>query len=478
VDGKPQTEIFYIIDGQQRLTSLMLLINDWTICRGGETISCEPITYNPSNNKFYKSTKRGIDLSKLIKAFYKYDENIIAELKRTTPDEGYKTMEEMIKGILNKYPIPICIMETDGEDENTFRDMAEAFIRVNKYGIRIGNLELMLSFLAGSVGGDLKQKIRNLYEDMYGQFEMDLQPVIRFAFSNFDLKQTQISKVEQFRVNIKKIMVYDSKATADIFNKCDKALKITISLLREKIGLNNSRFLPSQNALIPIAKYIYSRNIASLDELAENDINNIINWFVLTSFNGYYSSQPDTKLDRDLELLTGAPYFPYEKLIQNMQDKKARIKIKLEDIKRGLNLNVLRLQGRAHLFLLYIILVKNQGDDLNGMLLNQRDVTFLAKHHIFPKDYLDKNLELDEPETREVLINNLSNITFIHKDINSEIEDTPPEEYIPNYINSLSKHFIPTDKNLWSLNQYNTFLEYRIREIHAASKKYFMEIFE
>lgn len=470
-------EVFYVIDGQQRLSSLLLLLNNWEIERGGEKISCKPISYNPSNKRFYKSIRRGVDLSKLIKAFYQYDDAAISELKRTTPEESYKEMEDMIKGMLNKYPIPICVMETDWEDEKTFRDMAEAFIRVNKYGIRIGNLELMLSFLAGAVGGDLKQRIRDLYEDLRGKFEIDLQPVIRFAFSNFGLKQTQISKVEQFKRNIETISKYDSDTTSQIFDKCHQAMNLTIELLKKELGLSNSRFLPSQTPLIPIAKYLDTKGVDSLDRLEDSDVKNIVNWFVLTSFNGYYSSQTDTKLDKDLEIMESA-YFPREKLINNMQDKKARIKITLEDIKRGLNLNVLRLQGRAHLFMLYILLVRSQVDDWNGMLLSQRNFTDLARHHIFPREFLEQNLELEEPDAKEVLINNLANITFIHKDINSEIEDHSPEEYMEDYIDSARRHFIPTDKTLWSIDQYTTFLEYRIIQIHTMGRNFFRDIFE
>jgi len=52
-DGKKLSEIFYVIDGQQRLTSLLLLFKDWKIFRGGEEVRCEiPITYNPTNKKF------------------------------------------------------------------------------------------------------------------------------------------------------------------------------------------------------------------------------------------------------------------------------------------------------------------------------------------------------------------------------------------------------------------------------------------
>jgi len=470
-------EIFYVIDGQQRLTSLLLLLNNWEIKRGGEKIGCEPISYNPSNKKFYKSTKRGIDLSKLIKAFYQYDDTAISELKRTTSEENYKEMENMIKRVLNKYPMPICIMETEEEDENTFQDMAEAFIRVNKYGIRIGNLELMLSFLAGSVGGELKKRIRDLYEDIYRKFEIDLQPVIRFAFSNFDLKQTQISKVEQFKRNIKKISEFDSEKTSEIFNRCNTAMNLAVELLREELGLGNSRLLPSQTPVIIIAKYFYNRGINSLNELDEDEKKRIVNWFVLTIFNGYYSSQTDTKLDRDLEAV-GKDSFDFEKLLDNQRNKKAKIKISIGDIKRGLGLNVLRLQGRAHLFMLYVILIKSKADDWNGMLLSQRSLSELARHHIFPKEFLEQNLELEEPDAKEFQINNLANITFIHKDINSEIEDKSPEEYMQEYLESARKHFVSTDQALWSINQYGTFLEYRIRQIHGSGKKYFNEIFE
>ena len=141
IRDRDNKEILYITDGQQRLTSLMLLLNNWKIKRDGEVIERHPISYNPSNRKFYKSSKRGIDLSKLIKAFYEYDAAAISELKKESPNEAYKEMENMIKGILNRYPIPLCILETEKEDEKTFRAMADAFIRVNKYGIRIGNLQ-------------------------------------------------------------------------------------------------------------------------------------------------------------------------------------------------------------------------------------------------------------------------------------------------------------------------------------------------
>jgi len=475
--NKKPSEIFYVIDGQQRLTSLLLLFNDWKITRNGEPIKIDiPISYNPSNKKFYKSETRGINLSKLIKAFCLDDIETLTDLAEKIDKESLNEMKEKIKRILD-YPLPICIMETFNEDEETFKSMAEAFIRVNKFGVRIGNLELMLSFLAGAISGELKKRIRDVYESLYTSFEIDLQPIIRFVFSNFGLKQTQISKVEQFKSNITKISGYSKNDVEDIFNKCHKALKLVLNLLQQELGINNSQLLPSHTPLIPLAAYFYTRNINTLEELDNQDIQHMVNWFVLASFTGYYSSQTDTKLDRDLEIIKNSKIFPYQQLLENMRNAKSKIKITFDDVKRGLYFNVLRLQGRSYLFLLYILLVKKGADDWTGVLLHRKSIKELAKHHIFPQEFLNKNLNPDDPDAKEILINNLANITFINKNINSEIEDSP-EEYLPNYINCLLKHFIPSDKNLWKLEQYSTFLEYRIRQIHLVAKETFPLIFD
>jgi len=478
VDGKKPAETFYVIDGQQRLTSLLLLFKDWEISRGGEKIKCEvPITYNPANQKFYKSKTRGINLSNLIKAFWLKDKETLRKLMDETPSEQFDDMMEKINRIL-EYKLPIYVMKTYEENEHTFLDMAEAFIRVNRYGVRIGNLELMLSFLAGAISGDLKERVHELYENLYDLFEIELQPVIRFAFSNFGLRQTQISKVNQFKANIEKIKKVPLADADVIFKKCNKSMKVTIDLLNEELGISNSRLLPSQIPLITISAYMYHKNISNIEELEECDVKNIINWFILTSFNGYYSSATDTKLDEDLDAVKSSDIFPIDQLIENMRKRKAKIKISEEDIKRGLKINVLRREGRAYLYILYILLVKKNADNWNGKLLKQSSLTELARHHIFPKEYLERELNVDDPDDREILINNLGNLTFIHKDINSEIGDTPPIDYLNQYIDYANKHFISTDKNLWKLEQYQTFLDYRIKEIYSTGKEIFTEIFE
>lgn len=475
-EGK-RNESFYILDGQQRLTSLLLLFRDWKIQRGGEEIIRDPISYNLASGKFYKSRKRGLDLSNLVRAFCLEEKKALKDIMDTIPEDKFDEVRGTIRRIL-EYPIPICIMETYSENEDTFRKMAEAFIRVNRYGMRIGNLELMLSFLAGAVGGELKQRISELYEAFYKDFALDLQPIIRFVFSRFGLKQTQISKVEQFKRNISKISASEGDSIDDIFTRCNESIGLAIQLLKKNLGISSSNLLPSQTVLVPIATYFYGKGLQSLDDLDDDDQKRMINWFILASFNGYYSSRTDTKLDKDLEVIQGSGCFPWDSLIACMEAGRAKTKINYSDIERGLHLNVLRRQRRAHLFLLYINLVKSSADDWSGVLLSQRNHKELARHHIFPKEFLEQNLSLEESGIGEIEISNLGNITFISKDINSEIGDDSPEEYMNSYIESAKKHFVPTERNLWMLDQYDTFLEYRVRQIYTSSKKFFGDIIE
>ena len=58
----------YVIDGQQRLLSLILLANSWELTRGGEKIERKPISFNPSSGEFRIGASIGIPVSLLFNA--------------------------------------------------------------------------------------------------------------------------------------------------------------------------------------------------------------------------------------------------------------------------------------------------------------------------------------------------------------------------------------------------------------------------
>jgi hypothetical protein len=56
-------EVYYVVDGQQRLTLLILLIHGWKVSRIRRTINIDAITANPSNQppELYINCEREID---------------------------------------------------------------------------------------------------------------------------------------------------------------------------------------------------------------------------------------------------------------------------------------------------------------------------------------------------------------------------------------------------------------------------------
>lgn len=299
-------ESYYVLDGQQRLTCLLLLYHGWRISRDGEKIEFNyPISYIPAGKKILKqSIKQGIDLSKLFKAYL--EGNLEMELKDYL---SYKRkVEDMIRRIVN-YEVPIYMIKTYREDGKVLKEMAEAFIRINKSGMRIGTIELMLSLLAGTVSGDFSKEIKRMHKSLEG-YGLDLNVLIRFVLSNLDgtIKQTIFSNVEQFRSKVEKIGF-----KVDVIERSETAINLMMQLLESELGISSCRPIPSQIALIPVATYLYERGVRSIGELSKDDAKRIANWFIAINMKGYYSASTNSKLQKDLDIIRkGAMLgFPY-----------------------------------------------------------------------------------------------------------------------------------------------------------------------
>ena len=83
----------------------------------------------------------------------------------------------------------------------------------------------------------------------------------------------------------------------------------------------------------------------------------------------------------------------------------------------------------------------------------------LEVHHIFPKAQLYKRKH-KKPE-----VNALANFCFLTKETNLDILDRLPEDYFPeveaNHPGALASQWIPSDPELWRIENYPLFLEER-----------------
>lgn len=461
-------EGYLVLDGQQRLTALLLMFNNWRIERGNEVVEVQGLTYNPNTGRITIGGG-GVDLSLILRAF-SGDGKAYDDLMR---DHGHviNRLRDLAFKI-KSYRIPIYIIKTRDETDDVSAKMTEAFIRINKEGVRIGTLELMLSYLGGQLGGHLVDRIRSMQDKFEKEIGLELQALLRFVFSNAGVSQTDI-RPANFGAVIRKLKEKQNKLP-QILDKSEKALDVLVELLKDHFGIKSLEILPSQTTLVPLAKFLYEAGITDTNSLSDSELKNIEKWFILANFRGYYSSQTNTKLERDLGLIEGASSFPIDKLLENMRRKGIRTEIKFEDLERGMETNVLLKAGRNYLFLLYLLLVKCDADNWVGTLIKDCEFKSLAKHHIFPKDFLKNNTSFETSEDERIKINNLGNITFINLQENTKIGARNPKEYLREYDEKvLEKHFIPLDRNLWDVENYDQFLEERIKLIYKAGKEFY-----
>ncbi len=401
----------------------------------------------------------------------------LQELLSNLTSDAFSKIEKLATAIKN-YEVPIYEISTPKADEKVIDMLVEAFIRVNKYGARIKSLELILSYIAGRVSGEAKKHIMSLYDFAEETFDLDLQPIIRYSLATANIKQTQAIEPSKLRSLIRKYVPQITKTLVENFDKVRNGLEITLKMLKEELKISSADILPSQITLVPLAMYFYTQQINSLDTLSGTEKKNIENWFVLVNFTTYYTSKTNSKLESDIIAVRNSDIFPYNELINNIRKYNGRTYISETDVMKGLEIDATRKVGKLFLFLLYMLLVKNNADDWTGYKIYRRKwQKDFSKHHIFPRNYLDEHrdeLELGEAEEFNILANNLGNITIINKSKNSQVGDRPPREYLREIEESiLEKHMIPIDESLWEVSRYYDFIRERAEPIKHNIKMYY-----
>jgi hypothetical protein len=239
-----------------------------------------------------------------------------------------------------------------------------------------------------------------------------------------------------------------------------------MDLLKDELGISNTQILPSETALIPLFQYAYNNEDNRIPDEGRKDI---IKWFILASFHGLYSSRTDTRLESDLKIVKDAKSnnsFPIKELLTSMNEKIKTRSINESDFKK-IDINILRgTAGKKYLFLLYVLLAKNNATDWAGNLIIKKATNEMARHHIFPKDELRNTQD-------EVNINHIGNLTFIDKGKNEELKSRLPKDYLEELDSDvLHKHFIPDRKYLWEIENYENFLDERIKTMWSSFEEF------
>lgn len=463
----------YVLDGQQRLTALMLVQTGWKLSRGSKEITTTPISYVPDNQKLYLSSKKGIDLALIVNASLG-DAGSILKLQRDYPKSYKKAMDGVGEKIVN-YELPFYVLKSStSEGDEVYEKIAEIFTRVNSAGVKIGNLEMFLSFFATAFPKEYKDAIIQMHDEFSEKYELDLEPLVRFVFSRMNLTQNQITKVDSFKRSVHLLRENFSKQKKEIgriLTRAQSSVETVMALLADDFGAASTQYIPSQNALLPLFDAVFQQDYKGSADVPPAEKRKMLRWFILASFNGIYSTSTNHKLETDLQILRGASNkFPLDELLTVMKSRSPhRNTLEKNDIVDAYT-NVLRgRSGKEYLMLLDVLLHRGGATDWAGAPVISEQA---AAHHIFPREFLKEH-----DENRDDYINCLGNLTLISPSINSEIGDAAPEEYLARFDEDvLRRHFVPLNRRLWKLDRFEDFLEERLRLIWKESASLIEEL--
>jgi hypothetical protein len=252
----------------------------------------------------------------------------------------------------------------------------------------------------------------------------------------------------------------------DGLRRATRAIDTCLNLIGGRLGLDHDAVLFGRFAIPVMVRYLDTRGGAP--DAKERD--KLLFWFTQAGMWGRFSGSTESYIDQDLAALEGADG-GLDKLLEQLRLWHGGLGVEPGHF-TGWSL------GARFYPVLYLLTRMGEARDwsnglpLKGNLLGR--MSRLEVHHIFPKARLYK-LKHKRPE-----VNALANFCFQTKDTNLRISDRLPEEYFPEiearHPGALASQWIPTDPQLWKIENYRAFLDARRALLAAEANKRMEEL--
>ncbi len=429
-----------VLDGQQRLTSLYKAL--------GPHENGLKVYFNLDTEQFQlylrrlKADPRWISVRRVVNN-ETHDLDILDEIEAAglldRSDPARKLYLDRLQRLrkIGDYKFPIEIFRTDDYEEVT-----ELFVRINSAGTRLRAAELVLAQLALRLPGVIVERFDEAMEE-YSEIGYDLDA--RFmtrALIATGTGQSRFRHLTQFW----------SKSPAEIeriWRQTRKGVDSAVNFVRQNGRFESSDWLPSLNALIPLAAFFSHHPKIAPDVEA-----GLLRWFYTASVRGRYSGSGETAMDEDLEAVASSS--PIELLMKHVMPAGQTADVGPDEFDDA--------GWRNPLFPLTYAVARRRGakDWFTGVALT-KDVVGedheIQVHHIFPKALLNRE------KVRRQDRDEIANLAFLAAKPNRQISKRPPEEYLEEIVakhpERLEAQCIPMDRSLWRLDRFQDFLAAR-----------------
>ncbi len=462
-----------VIDGQQRLTALLAAMHGVSIKDKNYEDKRIRISFNPLTREFAVWTlayERNPEwISDISAAFEADQEHIISKFRKayiktvnqareknnepilTEDDED--TIEDNIKDLLDLgiYSLPTLKINAKADEE----DVADIFVRVNSGGQNLTEKNFIETLIA-VYDNDVHEKIDKFCAESripnngtsYNQIlEVDPSHLIRMAVGvGFKRARLRYAYMLLRGKNLK-----TGKITQDVREENLKIFKESLDVVTNlnnwhafmnifaTAGYLKGSFVASTNAVVfsyvlyLIGKYDY--NVPSLE------LQKIIRkWIFMSTITLFYTGSTETEVEKQFadlrDVKTADEFVRYlDSIISN--------KFTDDYFTYSLPAELNSSSATSPAWYGYIAAINVLGTPMlfSTAPLSQYLVlgangnkNSVDKHHIFPKNYLEK-IGFDNDRDR----NQIANFTYLDYQTNIDISDAPPMEYVERYRNKLGE---------------------------------------
>lgn len=454
-DSPANDFVNYVLDGQQRITSIYACLKGVTI--GNNDYSRMYINLIANEDDTIVINELGelkddeyISLKDLLAG----DMAKIFALYGTKPDIIQKISD--YKERLNKYSFSVIELQEAPLDIAT-----EIFTRINTSGKPLSVFEIMC---AKTYDEELKF---DLFEKRKNQLE-------KWENVNYDTVPHQtvlqvISLCIQKTCRRRDILNLDKKAFINSWSEIDKAFDDAIDYMKSFYGIPVSKLLPYDALLVPVVYYFFfnKKKPEGKNALRLQD------YFWRCVLTKRFTEGVEGKLAIDCANVI-------EPILQDKdpEDKNLEpIDISEDSIKKN---GVFSLSSAYVKGLICVLAAQHPKSFADGALV-VIDNAWLSQsnsknyHHFFPKAYMKKNQALID----EDLVNHIANITIVDGYLNKNvIKDKAPSVYMMKFKtdnssieSTMETHLIDVnDSGIWT-DDYNTFFAKRVARIQEELKK-------
>lgn len=345
----------------------------------------------------------------------------------------------------------------------SLKEAIDIFYIVNASGVNLTEAELALAQISGywpQAREIFKKKLEELRDEGF-VFKLDF--IIYCLLGILHHLGSDMTRLHDSN-NEEKLKEAWEKLDTEI-------LDYVVNLLRSHAYVDHSNEINSVYALVPIVVYVYNKGKTSL---TQEEVKKIVKWFYYSQIRQRYISQLPQKLDKDIGIVVRSEN-PFDELLNAIKLERP-LEISSEefvgvDIRNAL-FGLMRWYFKSKNAICFTTGV--------GIRQNMGKKYSLEWDHIFPYSILKARGYNLNNRFKYALAQEITNRVILTQVANRRKSNMLPEKYLADvkekFPNALKLQAVPDDEELWKIENFEQFLEARRKILAEELNKFLSNI--